>query len=82
MDQPEDIAIVFRIGLHLGDLIVEGDDHGDGVNALRGWRRKRHRADRDLGTVHDFVGERIKAQFEDLGSLTLKNIERRFRRSG
>src|SRR4030081_3611675 len=31
-EQPEDTAIVFRIGLHLGDLIVEGDDlYGDGV---------------------------------------------------
>jgi len=26
-DQSEVTAIVFRIGLHLGDLIVEGDDH-------------------------------------------------------
>ena len=32
-DQPTDAAIVFRIGVHLGDLIVEGDDlYGDGVN--------------------------------------------------
>ena len=32
-DQPADTAIVFRIGLHLGDLIVDGDDlYGDGVN--------------------------------------------------
>ncbi len=32
-DQPEDSRLVFRIGLHLGDLIVEGDDlYGDGVN--------------------------------------------------
>src|SRR5258708_1285260 len=32
-DQPEDTAIVFRIGLHLGDLIVDADDlYGDGVN--------------------------------------------------
>src|ERR1700738_1144957 len=30
---PEDTAIVFRIGLPLGDLIVDGDDlYGDGVN--------------------------------------------------
>src|SRR3954470_16586181 len=30
---PEDSAIVFRIGVHLGDLIVDGDDlYGDGVN--------------------------------------------------
>src|SRR5215813_4001726 len=32
-EQLEDAAIVFRIGLHLGDLIVDGDDlYGDGVN--------------------------------------------------
>src|SRR5215467_12712350 len=31
--QPEAEQITFRIGLHLGDLIVEGDDlYGDGVN--------------------------------------------------
>ena len=32
-DEPSDTALVFRIGLHLGDLIVDGDDlYGDGVN--------------------------------------------------
>jgi adenylate cyclase len=32
-DQPEDTRIVFRIGMDLGDLIVDGDDlYGDGVN--------------------------------------------------
>jgi adenylate cyclase len=32
-DRPEDGAIIFRIGIHLGDLIVDGDDlYGDGVN--------------------------------------------------
>jgi class 3 adenylate cyclase len=32
-EQPEDTAIVFRVGLHVGDLIVDGDDlYGDGVN--------------------------------------------------
>src|SRR3954452_5891657 len=32
-DQPEGARIVFRLGLHLGDLIVDGDDlYGDGVN--------------------------------------------------
>ena len=32
-DQPADTALVFRMGLHLGDLIVDGDDlYGDGVN--------------------------------------------------
>jgi hypothetical protein len=45
-DQPEDTRIVFRIGLHLGDLIVDGDDlYGDGVNVAAlfssGVRRRR-----------------------------------------
>jgi len=32
-DQPEEMRIVFRIGLHLGDLIVDGVDlYGDGMN--------------------------------------------------
>ena len=32
-EQAEDTRIVFRIGLHLGDLIVDGEDlYGDGVN--------------------------------------------------
>src|SRR5262245_39066030 len=32
-EKPEHARIVFRIGLHLGDLIVDGDDlYGDGVN--------------------------------------------------
>jgi adenylate cyclase len=32
-DRPEPERIVFRIGLHLGDVIVEGDDlYGEGVN--------------------------------------------------
>jgi adenylate cyclase len=32
-DQSEDTRIVFRVGLQLGDLIVDGDDlYGDGVN--------------------------------------------------
>ena len=28
------------------------------------------------GTARDFVGERVKARFADLGELALKNIER------
>ena len=76
-DQP-DTAIVFRIGLHLGDLIVEGDDlYGDGMNIAA-----RLEAEATPGgivisrTVHEAVTGRLKATFDDLGSLTLKNIER------
>ncbi len=32
-DEPDDRRIVFRVGVNLGDVIIEGDDiHGDGVN--------------------------------------------------
>ena len=77
-DQPADTALVFRMGLHLGDLIVDGDDlYGDGVNIAA-----RLEAEAPAGgivisrTVHEAVTGRLKATFDDLGSLALKNIER------
>jgi class 3 adenylate cyclase len=77
-DQPEDTTIVFRIGLHLGDLIVDGDDlYGDGVNVAA-----RLEAEAPAGgivisrTVHESVEGRLTATFEDLGNPVLKNIER------
>ncbi|MBW8854024.1 MAG: adenylate/guanylate cyclase domain-containing protein, partial [Bradyrhizobium sp.] len=77
-DQPGETAIVFRIGLHLGDLIVEGDDlYGDGVNVAA-----RLEAEAPPGgivisyNVRDAVAGRLKATFDDLGSLALKNIDR------
>lgn len=77
-DQPEDHRIVFRIGLHIGDLIVEGDDlYGDGVNVAA-----RLEAEADAGGIvvsgalHDAVAGRLKTNFVDLGQLTLKNIDR------
>ena len=40
-DLPPDTALVFRLGLHLGDLTVGGDDlHGDGVNVAVRLRRE------------------------------------------
>src|SRR5262245_53851209 len=77
-NQPADTALVFRMGLHLGDLIVDGDDlYGDGVNIAA-----RLEAEAPAGgivisrTVHEVVMGRVKATFNDLGSLALKNIER------
>jgi TolB-like protein/class 3 adenylate cyclase len=77
-DQPADTALVFRMGLHLGDVIVDGDDlYGDGVNIAA-----RLEAEAPAGgilmsrTVHEAVAGRVKATFDDLGNLTLKNIER------
>src|SRR5712672_1122261 len=77
-DQPQDNVIVFRIGLHLGDLIVDGDDlYGDGVNVAA-----RLEAEAPAGgivisrTVHEAVTGRLMATFDDLGTLALKNIDR------
>jgi adenylate cyclase len=76
--QPEDTRIVFRIGLHLGDLIVEGDDlYGDGVNiAARLETEAPPGGILISGNVHDAVEGRLKASFDDLGALSLKNIGR------
>ena len=77
-DQPEDAVLVFRLGLHLGDVLVEGDDiYGDGVNVAA-----RLEAEAPAGgilisrSIRDAVAGRVKATFEDLGGLSLKNIER------
>jgi adenylate cyclase len=77
-DEPADSAIVFRIGVHLGDLIVDGNDlYGDSVNIAA-----RLEGEAPPGgivvsrTVHEAVAGRVRATFDDLGSLTLKNIER------
>jgi adenylate cyclase len=77
-DQPADTAIVFRIGLDLGDLIVDDNElYGDGVNIA-----VRLEAVAPAGgivisaSMHDAVAGRLETNFEDLGSLVLKNIDR------
>src|SRR5262249_6610564 len=80
-DEPTDTALVFRMGLHLGDLIVDGDDlYGDGVNIAA-----RLETEAPAGgilisrNVRDAVTRRVQASFEDWGGLSLKNIERPIR---
>src|SRR5580692_7285859 len=70
--------IELRIGINLGDVIVEGDDlYGDGVNIAA-----RIEALADAGgvfvsnTVHDHVRDRLPFIFEDLGEQQVKNIAR------
>ncbi len=73
-----DKHIELRIGINLGDVIVEGDDlYGDGVNIAA-----RIEALADAGgvfvsnTVHDHVRDRLPFAFEDLGEQQVKNIAR------
>jgi class 3 adenylate cyclase len=77
-DLPDGRTIQFRIGVNLGDVVVDNDDlFGDGVNVAA-----RLEAEASAGgivisrTVHEAVAGRLKASFDDLGSLALKNIER------
>jgi adenylate cyclase len=67
-----------RIGIHLGDVVVQGDDLlGDGVNIAA-----RLEGVADPGgialsrQVHDQVRDRIDAAFDDRGEIALKNIAR------
>ena len=75
---PSDAKIIFRIGINLGDIIIEDDDiHGDGVNVAARLEAEASAGGIVLaGAVHDAVSGRVKATFEDLGDLNLKNIER------
>jgi adenylate cyclase len=73
-----DSRIELRIGINLGDVIVEGDDlYGDGVNIAA-----RIEALADAGgvfvsnTVYDHVRDRLPFVFEDLGEQQVKNIAR------
>lgn len=77
-DQIEDTRIMFRVGLHLGDLIVDGDDiYGDGVNIASRLEDKAPPGGIVVsGNIHDVVAGKLKATLHDLGELALKNIER------
>ena len=80
-DVPQDRRIEFRIGVNLGDVIVEGEDiFGDGVNvAARLESIAKPGGITISGSVRDHVGNRLDLVFEDLGEQTLKNIERPIR---
>ena len=73
---PEDRRIELRIGIHLGDVIVEdGDIFGDGVNvAARIESVGRPGGVAVSAAVKDNVGNRLDVGFEDMGDHQLKNI--------
>jgi class 3 adenylate cyclase len=75
---PEDRRIRFRVGINLGDIIVEDDDiFGDGVNVAA-----RLEALSEPGgicisrMVRDQIRDKLAYAFEDLGEQSVKNIAR------
>jgi adenylate cyclase len=73
---PEDRRIIYRMGINIGDIIVEGDDiYGDGVNVAA-----RLEGLADPGgvcvsrTVYDHIKGKVELGFKDLGEQKVKNI--------
>jgi adenylate cyclase len=75
-DQPKDRHVVLRIGVNLGDVMVEGRDlYGDGVNiAARLEQLAEPGGILVSGTTYDHVRNKVKVRFEDLGTQNVKNI--------
>jgi TolB-like protein/class 3 adenylate cyclase len=77
-DVPQEQRVEFRIGINVGDIIIEDDDiFGDGVNVAA---RLEGLADPGgicvSGRVEEDVHGRLEAAFEDIGEQQLKNIAR------
>ncbi len=74
-------SMEFRIGINLGDVIVEGDDiYGDGVNIaarLEGLAEPGGICVRR--DVHNQVRDKLPLAFEDMGEIKVKNIARPIR---
>ena len=81
VDLPQDRRIEFRIGVNLGDVIVEGDDiFGDGVNVAARLESIAEPGGITVShSVRDHVGNRLDLVFEDMGEQSLKNIARPIR---
>ena len=75
-DVTKETRIEFRVGINVGDVIVEGDDiHGDGVNVAARLEGLCGPGEVYIsGTVYDQVAGRLTASYEDLGEQTVKNI--------
>jgi adenylate cyclase len=80
-ETPENERIVFRVGINLGDIIVEdGDIHGDGVNVAARLEGIAEPGEICIsGTVRDHIGGRLDLALDDLGDRSLKNIARAIR---
>jgi TolB-like protein/class 3 adenylate cyclase len=75
-DVPRDKRIEFRIGIHVGDIVIADDDiFGDGVNIavrLEGIAEQGGICISD--DAHRHVRGKVESTLEDMGSQTLKNI--------
>jgi adenylate cyclase len=77
-DVAEKRNIRLRIGVNLGDIIVEGlDIYGDGVNVAARLEGLAEPSGICIsGKVYEEVRDRLEVPFEDMGELEVKNIDR------
>ena len=78
---PADKRIEFRIGINVGDVVVENDDIlGDGVNVAARLEGLAEPGGICVSArVQEDAAGRLDLAFEDMGEQTLKNIARRMR---
>ena len=74
----DDRRIAFRMGINIGDIIVEGDDiFGDGVNVAARLQEIAALGGICISSrVHEDVRDRLDIAFDEGGLQTLKNIAR------
>ncbi|HLW89839.1 MAG TPA: tetratricopeptide repeat protein [Roseiarcus sp.] len=80
----DDKRLLYRIGVHLGDVLIDGEDIlGDGVNIAARLEGIAEPGGVCLsGSAYEHVRGRIEAEFVDLGEKALKNIDRAIRAYG
>ena len=78
VDLPADRRMQFRIGIHLGDVTVQGERlYGDGVNIAARLEGLAEPGGVCLSaTVYEQVAKKLTVEVDDLGTHTLKNIPR------
>src|SRR5271169_1195696 len=80
-DMPASRSLVYRMGVNLGDVIVDDDDiFGDGVNVAARLESIAEPGGICISAaVRDQVGDRLEVGYEDLGDRQVKNISRPIR---
>src|SRR5262249_687021 len=78
---PQDRRMLFRIGINLGDILIEGDDIlGDGVNVAARLEGITEPGGICLSSsAYEHVRGKVSVDFTDLGEQALKNIARPIR---
>lgn len=82
--EPEERRLVFRIGINVGDIIIEANDiFGDGVNVAARLETLSQPGGLCISrAVRDQVRDKLPISFDDLGEQEVKNIARPVRAFG